>query len=124
MNARLVAHLETMRTAAINAIAFIDGMSLGDFQLDSKTQAATAMCLAVIGESANKLAADDPEFVAAHSHWPWDQVRGLRNRIVHSYDTLDLPIIWSTVTDFLPVLLSEITAAIATLPPGDPHTAT
>ncbi|MBK8083364.1 MAG: DUF86 domain-containing protein [Devosia sp.] len=38
-------------------------------------------------------------------------MRGLRNRIVHSYDTLDLPVVWSTVTDFLPSLLSAISKA-------------
>lgn len=96
MNERLDAHLESMRKAAANAIFFMDGMTLDAFLLDAKSQAATAMCLAIIGESANRLSADAPEFVATHPDWPWDQIRGLRNRIVHSYETLDVPIIWST----------------------------
>jgi uncharacterized protein with HEPN domain len=48
-----------------------------------------------------------------HPDWPWSQIRWLRNRIVHGYDTLDLPIIWSTVTDFLPQLLAAISDAAA-----------
>lgn len=110
-NDRIAPHLEGMKRATANAISFMNGMSLGEFARDAKTQAATAMCLAIVGEVANRLAVDVPEFVAAHHDWPWDQIRGLRNRIVHSYDTLDVPVIWSTVTDFLPQLLSAISAA-------------
>jgi uncharacterized protein with HEPN domain len=111
MNERLPPHLDSMRRAASDAIAFVNGMSLEEFTGDKKTQAAAAMCLAIVGESANKLAAEAPEFVAAHPDWAWDQIRGLRNRIVHSYDTLDLPIIWSTVNDFLPLLLTAVAEA-------------
>jgi uncharacterized protein with HEPN domain len=37
-------------------------------------------------------------------------MRGLRNRIVHDYETLHLPTIWATANDSLPALLSEIDA--------------
>ncbi len=111
MAERLTSHLDGMKTAAANAVAFLDGMPLDLFVADPKTQSAVAMCLALVGEAANRIAADSPEFIAAHPQWPWDQMRGLRNRIVHSYDTLDLPVVWSTVTDFLPSLLSAISKA-------------
>ena len=57
MNERLPPHLDSMRRAASDAIAFVNGMSLEEFTGDKKTQAAAAMCLAIVGESANKLAA-------------------------------------------------------------------
>jgi uncharacterized protein with HEPN domain len=112
MTDRLTTHLESMRTAAFKAVDFMAGMPLQAFMEDAKTQAATAMCLVIIGEAANKISADAPDFVAGHPDWPWSQVRGLRNRIVHGYDTLDVPVIWSTVTDFVPHLLSAIVAEI------------
>lgn len=110
MSERLHAHLESIRRAASNAVDFMAGMSLESFVQDPKTQAATAMCLVVIGESASKIAADAPDFIASHPDLPWDQMRGLRNRIVHGYDTLNVPVIWSTVTVFVPKLLSAIAA--------------
>lgn len=50
-------------------------------------------------------------------------MRALRNRIVHSYDTLNVPTIWNTVTQSLPVLLSAIDA-LGPLEPGSPQIAT
>lgn len=110
MAERLASHLDSMKRAAADAIAFMDGMSLDAFLLDAKAQAAVAMCLIVIGEAANNLALGAPDFVEAHPDWSWDQMRGLRNRIAHGYDTLEPSVIWSTVNDYVPRLLSAIDA--------------
>ncbi len=66
------------------------------------------MCLIVVGEGANNIALRAPDFIAAHPDWPWEKIRGLRNRIVHGYDQLEPSIIWSTVADYLPTLLAAI----------------
>ncbi|MBK8083363.1 MAG: hypothetical protein IPK28_05705 [Devosia sp.] len=66
MAERLTSHLDGMKTAAANAVAFLDGMPLDLFVADPKTQSAVAMCLALVGEAANRIAADSPEFIAAH----------------------------------------------------------
>jgi uncharacterized protein with HEPN domain len=113
MTDRLATHLESIRRAASNAIDFTDGMSLDVFMEDAKTQAAAAMCLIVIGESASRILVDAPDFVATRPAWPWEQMRGMRNRIAHGYDTLNLPIIWSTVTEFVPGLLSAVVAGLS-----------
>ena len=108
MDDRIFTYLESVHRAATRAIAFLDGQSLDAFLHDEKTQAAVSMSLIVIGEGANNIALRAPEFVAAHSNWPWDRIRGLRNRIAHGYDALELSVIWSTVVDYLPTLISAI----------------
>lgn len=35
---------------------------------------------------------------------PWQKSKGIRNRIVHAYFTIDISIIWFIVTNELPVL--------------------
>lgn len=40
---------------------------------------------------------------------PWNQIYGLRNRIVHGYAGVDLRIVWEVISDDLPALHSEIT---------------
>jgi len=107
---RTATYLDSMKRATTKAIAYTAGSSLSSFLADDRTQAAVAMCLVVIGEGANNLALRAPEFVAAYPDWPWDRIRGLRNRIVHGYDALELSVIWSTVTDYLPALLAAIEA--------------
>jgi uncharacterized protein with HEPN domain len=39
---------------------------------------------------------------------PWRQMRGIRNRIVHGYDTVDLEIVWKAVCDELPLLVPAL----------------
>ena len=75
------------------------------------------MFLIVIGEAAAKISQISPEFAAAHQSLPWDRMRGLRNRIVHDYETLHLPTIWATATESLPLLITEI-EGLATLVPN------
>ncbi len=110
MDDRLYTYLESMHRAAAKALVFMEGQSLDAFLQDEKTQAAVSMSLIVIGEGANNIALRAPQFVATHSDWPWDRMRGLRNRIAHGYDALELSVIWSTVVDYLPTLISAIEA--------------
>jgi uncharacterized protein with HEPN domain len=58
--------------------------------------------LTVMGEAARAV---PEEIVAAYSAIPWAQMRGIRNRIVHAYDRIDLEIIWEVATVELPRLV-------------------
>ena len=37
---------------------------------------------------------------------PWKQIIGMRNRIVHRYDTINLEIVWNTSKESIPELKS------------------
>ena len=41
---------------------------------------------------------------------PWKQIYGLRNRIVHGYDGVDMRIVWDTVSEDIPRLRAELAA--------------
>ena len=56
-----------------------------------------------IGELANGLSI---EFIKEYNKIPWKQIIGMRNRIVHGYDTINLEIVWSTVIESIPELKS------------------
>ena len=107
MDQRLVADLDRMRTAAINAIEFI-GADEDTFVGDAKTQAAVAMCLVIIGEAAARVQATSPDFVASHPEWPWTEMRGMRNRAAHDYDTINFRSVWQTVKVSIPTLVALI----------------
>lgn len=68
------------------------------------------MCLIIVSESAARIEQSSPDFVAAHDDWPWKDIRGMRNVIVHDYARLHLPRVWLTVRTSLPDLLSRIEA--------------
>jgi len=39
---------------------------------------------------------------------PWQFARGMRNRLVHSYDKIDLDALWDTIEHDLPPLIAEL----------------
>lgn len=50
---------------------------------------------------------------------PWDKIRGMRNRIVHDYTRLDVPILRSTVEHDLPALVRYLERMIAVWAEGE-----
>jgi uncharacterized protein with HEPN domain len=94
------------------AIAKIEGYTCGverhTFLADDKTIDAVVRNLEIIGEAARRMPV---EFVTAHPDIPWQQITGLRNRIVHEYFGLDLEIIWQIAERDLPQLKARLPPA-------------
>ena len=58
-----------------------------------------------IQENAKKLT---EAYKVAHNTIPWTDIAGLRNRIVHDYGNVDLDIIFSTLTEDVPWLITQL----------------
>lgn len=71
----------------------IEGKKEIDFYNDIDIREIVAFNLFQIGELCKKLSHD---FVDSNSEIPWKQIAGLRDRIVHGYDSVDISIIWDT----------------------------
>ena len=80
--------------------------NLKDFEADDMCVEATVFNLMQIGELAKSSLSDS--FKSEIKNIPWNQIYGLRNRIVHGYEGVDLKIVWDTLNDDLPVLKKEI----------------
>jgi uncharacterized protein with HEPN domain len=39
---------------------------------------------------------------------PWLQMIGVRNRLIHGYDSVDFDILWAIVKDDLPKLIAQL----------------
>lgn len=61
--------------------------------------------LGQIGELANKI---DKEFEESHSQIPWRILYGLRNKIVHDYEGVNLTLIWDIISSDLPELNEQL----------------
>ena len=77
------------------------------FLSDWKNLPVAERMLHIIGEAANGLS---DEAVANYPGVPWEQIRGLRNRISHEYHKIDLEIIWETLASYLPSLVRDLVA--------------
>ena len=81
---------------------YTDGMDLSSFSRDDRTVDAVVRNITVIGEAAGAV----PEDVRRkYPELPWEEMRGIRNVIVHEYFGVSLPILWQTVTADLPPLI-------------------
>ena len=60
-----------------------------------------------IGELAKQCLSD--ELKSDITSIPWKQLYGMRNRIVHGYDGVDMTIVWATIKKDLPILDKELT---------------
>lgn len=62
--------------------------------------------------NAAKLAQD---FVAAIPNIPWHKIIGMRNRLIHEYEDLDIETIWNTIQIALPQLIIVLEKTIETI---------
>lgn len=102
--ATLLAH---MKEAAAQACAYVEGMDKPAFMDDKRTQQAVVMNLIILGEAATKLADSAPAYCTQHPQIPWNSMRGMRNRLAHGYFAVDLEVVWETVQNDLPALLTR-----------------
>ena len=97
--------LKKMRTYIDDILQYIDEMSFDGFMADKKTLAACAFTVSQIAELAGGIS---DETQKRHNHISWKSIRGMRNRIVHDYENIDLEVLWGTVTQGLPDVARKI----------------
>ena len=81
--------------------AYCSACSYDDFCANDMLIEACVFNLSQIGELTTKLG---DTFKAEHSHVAWAQIYGLRNRIVHDYEGVNLRLIWEIISDDMPEL--------------------
>jgi uncharacterized protein with HEPN domain len=96
--------LDILRAAHL-ALEFRGRQDKAAFMADAKTQAAVLHELLVLGEAAKRLSTG---FRDEHSDVPWKAITGMRDRLLHGYDDVDLDLVWKTVDEDLPALVARL----------------
>ncbi|MEB3174842.1 MAG: DUF86 domain-containing protein [Cyanobacteriota bacterium] len=112
MQPRELNYLRDMLNAAKLTQDFVAGINRETFELDLMRQAAVTRQFEIIGEAVRRIS---PETQASIPNIPWPKVIGMRNRLIHEYDDLDLEIIWDTIWLALPDLISALETIIITV---------
>lgn len=74
------------------------------YQQDTRTKRAIERNIEIIGEALNRITLRDATFNISHAR----KIIDTRNRIIHGYDSVSDEIIWSILTNHLPILKTEI----------------
>ena len=90
---------------ANETIQFAEGNSFENFTNDRKTIAACVFNISQIGELVKVL---DKDVFQKHNNIYWVGIKGLRNRIVHDYEGIDLDFIWEVIKEDLPKLIEDL----------------
>lgn len=102
--------LEQMLDAAQRIRALVRPHTRVSFEADEVAHLALLHLIQRLGEAASRLSAD---FRADHPEFPWAEMIGMRNRIVHGYDDLDAEIVWRVATDDIEPVVAALERALA-----------
>ena len=94
-----------MLDAAREAVAFAAGRSRKDLEADRMLVLAIVKCVEMIGEAAARVS---EKTRVDHPDIPWQDIVGMRNRLIHAYFDINLDIVWSTITSDLPALIAGL----------------
>ena len=94
-----------MLDAAREAVSLIQEKSKVEYDGDRTLRLALAHLIQIIGEAARRVS---PECRETRPEIPWKAVVGMRHKVVHNYFEVDEELVWKTVVEDLPALISEL----------------
>ena len=101
--------VEKIISSSEKIVSYVKDLDYDSFSKNEITVEACAFNLGQIGEFANRLT---EEFQNTHLNIPWKSIYGMRNRIIHDYDGVNLKVVWETISDDLPQLIEELKKCI------------
>jgi uncharacterized protein with HEPN domain len=76
-----------------------------EFMDSQQIQDAVLRRIGIIGEAAKNVPDD---FKEQHPGVPWQKMAGMRNKIIHEYFNIDVPLVWDTAKNDIPKLKEQI----------------
>jgi uncharacterized protein with HEPN domain len=81
------------------------------FLADRLIQDAVIRNFEIIGEAASRLSTA----IRRRQGVPWRKIIAFRNRLIHAYFSVDLPLVWNVIQNDLPPLKTEVSRLLAQL---------
>ena len=95
------AYLEHILEAISKIENFTTAISRIEFERDVMMQDAVIRNIEIIGEATKKIS---KEFTQSHPEIPWNDMAGMRDKLIHDYLGVDIAVVWKTIEIDLPLL--------------------
>jgi uncharacterized protein with HEPN domain len=99
------ATLLDIREAVRRIVEFGAGATAAELRDDARTLSAVLYQITVLGEAVKRLS---QEFRDAHPDVPWKRTAGMRDRVIHDYDRVNVEVVAEVINDSAPALLEQI----------------
>ncbi|GAB4536501.1 MAG: hypothetical protein Kow0063_22120 [Anaerolineae bacterium] len=96
---------------AREACAMVERRDRSDLDSDRMLQLALTRLIEIIGEAASRVSVTTRE---KFPELPWGEIVGMRHRLIHGYDVVELNILWDTVQIDLPPLIEQLERILGT----------
>jgi uncharacterized protein with HEPN domain len=96
--------LDMLQSAELIA-SYINQVSKDEFIQNIQLQDAVIRRLLVIAEAARRVSDATRQ---ARADISWAEINGMRNRLVHEYDSVDFDIVWDVVQNEIPSLITVL----------------
>jgi len=91
---------------------YLGGMDRAAFQTTTMAQDAVIRQLEIIGEATKRLSEG---LRTANPGVPWQDISGMRDKLIHDYMGVDVETVWLTVRENLPSFKTQVQAILGSL---------
>jgi uncharacterized protein with HEPN domain len=109
-------YLADIVEAADSVAQFVAGVRESEFVGNDLLRSAVLHKLIVIGEAAARIS---EELRARYPGVPWGEIVAFRNIAIHAYFSVKWPVVWTTATQDVPALRSQIAEVLRAEEAGD-----
>ena len=112
MNRTSLDYLEDILEYTKKALEFVEGIDYAAFEKDDKTNFAVLRALEVVGEATKHV---PPDIRVRFPGIPWEDMAGMRDKLIHVYFGVDLKVVWDTATIRVPKLVPLMQRVVSDL---------
>jgi len=105
------AYLLDIATVCSNIAELLEGATKQQFLVEKRIHFSVVYEIAILGEIVKRLS---PEFRETHPEILWKQIAGMRDKLIHDYNQVDLNLTWQVAKSQIPNLLEFILPLLPT----------